>query len=677
VISLHLQEIREYVARYLAISNVGWIKMINPPEQDPFPGVKMVGRTYMDDDASNAMIAQGAVGGIQWFNEFKDFYASRPYVHAWEFINEPQPMRSPAFRQALNEATLAWNELMHQHEYKTVGMNWSVGWPDVGTAAEMGPAIEACDYLGLHEYSANAMWDGGENWYCFRYRRTVSELRDAGFTVPPILVGECGIDGGVLNPPIEREGWQRIPWDRGTPEDDYVSQIAWYFDGLKEDGLVEAAFLFTVCSWDWLSFDVTESLAMKIAEMVASGGNGGTPPLPPGNGGGIGEVIFKDRDGNEMSEADFRAIYGDSPQVADVPGVKYTLESIQDSGEPAGMDCQVYGPFQDNEKVYIRNGGIHMASQKEGYQEVLFGGCYAPPNHGPYAVYVKNDADEIVSDEVYGLSWLCETEHRHPQRLDFKIKEEEEPPIDPPPIEPPPAGYEVCGIDVSDHQGVIDWQAVKDSGRVDFAMIRASVGRKNGTVVKDKYFDYNWREAGRVGLYRAPWHYLHSIPYRQAAKFAEVVANKLARLGHYLDVEEGGLTQERVSLAFRAFDTLLEGITGSYTRANLEHLFDYSAGMRNLWIASHTGGTTPTLPDQWDDWEFWQYGQAGEGKMPGIATKVDLNVWNGTMDEFLAKYGTPDPGPEPGPCDVEDTILEAIALLQWALEECCENSQDG
>ena len=42
------------------------------------------------------------------------------------------------------------------------------------------------------------------------------------------------------------------------------------------------------------------------------------------------------------------------------------------------------------------------------------------------------------------------------------------------------------GIDVSKHQGKIDWQKVKDSG-IDFAIIRAGFGKNN----IDEYAHYN------------------------------------------------------------------------------------------------------------------------------------------------------------------------------------------
>ena len=49
------------------------------------------------------------------------------------------------------------------------------------------------------------------------------------------------------------------------------------------------------------------------------------------------------------------------------------------------------------------------------------------------------------------------------------------------------------GIDVSEFNGVIDWAAVKASGRVDFAIIRSGLGWTDGDLAlrRDKQFEAN------------------------------------------------------------------------------------------------------------------------------------------------------------------------------------------
>lgn len=73
------------------------------------------------------------------------------------------------------------------------------------------------------------------------------------------------------------------------------------------------------------------------------------------------------------------------------------------------------------------------------------------------------------------------------------------------------------GIDVSEHQGVIDWNKVKD--HVDFVMIRAGYGKNN----IDKQFERNIKECNRlgipVGIYWFSYAYTEDMA-RQEAKYA-------------------------------------------------------------------------------------------------------------------------------------------------------------
>ena len=61
---------------------------------------------------------------------------------------------------------------------------------------------------------------------------------------------------------------------------------------------------------------------------------------------------------------------------------------------------------------------------------------------------------------------------------------------------------ELFGIDVSEHQGAINWSQVKKSG-VKFAMIRAGYGKNN----VDKYFRSEERRVGKECRSRwSPYH---------------------------------------------------------------------------------------------------------------------------------------------------------------------------
>ncbi|MDD2297411.1 MAG: glycoside hydrolase family 25 protein, partial [Sphaerochaetaceae bacterium] len=80
------------------------------------------------------------------------------------------------------------------------------------------------------------------------------------------------------------------------------------------------------------------------------------------------------------------------------------------------------------------------------------------------------------------------------------------------------------GIDVSEHNGVIDWGKVKAAG-IEFAMIRCGYGQ-NCVAQDDRYFERNVEEAERVGI---PWGvYLYS--YALTAKQAELEVEHVLRL---------------------------------------------------------------------------------------------------------------------------------------------------
>lgn len=273
-LTLHFQMVPGYAQEFVTKSGVGYVKMIDPPAENPFPGIRIIGRTFMPDGEANALIEEGRAGARKWFDRWLPVYESRPYIYAWESPNEPHPMWDASFRYNLKEFLIEWSALMHARGWKTVGGNFSVGWPDVNTAKDVGAGIQACDYFGLHEYSAPAMWDS-DSWYCLRYRRTVDELEAAGFNVPPILITECGIDGGVLGEAAAKTGWKTY-----ASEDQYIEQLKWYDGELMKDEIVEAATIFTAGpNLDWVDFEVTQSLADKLAAYIVATPNPEEPPV--------------------------------------------------------------------------------------------------------------------------------------------------------------------------------------------------------------------------------------------------------------------------------------------------------------------------------------------------------------------------------------------------------------
>lgn len=270
ILTIHNQQVPGWVQNWVRDTSAGWVKGI-----DNFPnffGVKTIGRTFMPDHESNGLVWKGASGAEQWFSRWLPVYQANPHVFAWEGPNEPHPMYEQAFRTKLDEFTTRLAILMTNSGYRLVGMNWSVGWPDIGHAPEFASSISTLamngHYLGLHEYAAPEMWNGDGYW-TLRYRNTVNELVSAGIQIPFILITECGIDGGVIGQP--KRGWKTY-----ATMDQYVQQLAWYESELRKDPYVLSATIFTAGPYiDWMDFEVTEELAEKLKQAL-----GGISPVP-------------------------------------------------------------------------------------------------------------------------------------------------------------------------------------------------------------------------------------------------------------------------------------------------------------------------------------------------------------------------------------------------------------
>lgn len=273
----HFQKIPDWAKSLWANCRNEWYKVVIPPIDDPFPGKKGIGRPWIGgDDVERGYIWDGTAGAERYFERLKDFYQSRPYIYAWESPNEPQPMGDPAFRVALRAFLLQWVQLMHNIGKRTVILCLSVGWPDQPQdILDFVAALALTDYWALHEYSAPTMQDV-MGWHCLRYRRTVQALKDAGHRVPPLLITECGIDGGVLHPPQAKKGWKTFARD----EEDFMGQLAWYDREVCQDDYVKAFFRFTSGAEDeWLDFDDNEILTRKQVNHINS--SSPSPVEPP------------------------------------------------------------------------------------------------------------------------------------------------------------------------------------------------------------------------------------------------------------------------------------------------------------------------------------------------------------------------------------------------------------
>lgn len=181
------------------------------------------------------------------------------------------------------------------------------------------------------------------------------------------------------------------------------------------------------------------------------------------------------------------------------------------------------------------------------------------------------------------------------------------------------------GIDVSSHQGKIDWTKV----RADFAILRAGYGREISQ--KDAQFEANYEGANSAGIPVGVYWYSYAMTPEEAQKEAEVCLEviKDKQFGYpiYFDVEEEKqlkLGKEKVSAIILAFLEKVEAAgywVGLYMSASpLSDLVTDSIRNRfAVWVAN----VGVQSPDYSGSYGMWQY--SWKGVISGISGDVDLD----------------------------------------------------
>ena len=136
---------------------------------------------------------------------------------------------------------------------------------------------------------------------------------------------------------------------------------------------------------------------------------------------------------------------------------------------------------------------------------------------------------------------------------------------------PSPTRFPHQGIDVSHHQGRIDWPAVAASGTA-FAYIKATEGRD----FRDRRFEENWREAAAAGIPRGAYHFFTfcSPGLEQARHFLAVVPPEPEALIPVADVEFGGncTSYEDLETVRRELLVFLEAVEAAWGRKPMLYL---------------------------------------------------------------------------------------------------------
>lgn len=180
------------------------------------------------------------------------------------------------------------------------------------------------------------------------------------------------------------------------------------------------------------------------------------------------------------------------------------------------------------------------------------------------------------------------------------------------------------GIDVSSHQGQIDWERVAQD-EISFAYIKATEG---GDFV-DASFERNWRGVNDVGIDRGAYHFftLCRSGLDQADNFLNLARPTIDALAPAVDLELAGNCSDRpppreVNQELDAFLARVEKAWGRkvilYLGNDWEALYPtYERLERPLWLRRF-------LLRPRGDWSIWQL--HGYAHVKGVAGGVDLDV---------------------------------------------------
>ena len=197
----------------------------------------------------------------------------------------------------------------------------------------------------------------------------------------------------------------------------------------------------------------------------------------------------------------------------------------------------------------------------------------------------------------------------------------------------------IYGIDVSKHQGVIDWSKVK----TDFAILRAGFGRH--AYQKDPQFERNYAGAKAAGIPVGAYWYSYARSAEEAREEAkaclQVLKGKQFEFPIYFDIEDstqGNLGKAVLTAMCEAFcDTLEKAgyFAGVYASTYwFTNKLDHArlASKYTIWLADYRAGYNKTLKR-----DMHQY--TSNGHVDGIAGRVDVNTCTRDFPGIIKKAG--------------------------------------
>jgi len=204
----------------------------------------------------------------------------------------------------------------------------------------------------------------------------------------------------------------------------------------------------------------------------------------------------------------------------------------------------------------------------------------------------------------------------------------------------------ILGIDVSHHQGSINWTMVANDGKV-FAFCKAT----EGMTYHDPNFSTYMTNGTAAGVIMGAYHFArpdNNTALQDANNFITQAHNYIGDgfLPPVLDLEDPNTsthldqiyTSSQLTNWVQIWLNRVESQTGVrpiiYTNSHYAGFLNTSLNSYGLWIAKP--GTSPSTPPtnlgSWNNWMFKQY--SWYGSVNGISGNVDLDVYHGTVSDF-------------------------------------------
>ena len=186
------------------------------------------------------------------------------------------------------------------------------------------------------------------------------------------------------------------------------------------------------------------------------------------------------------------------------------------------------------------------------------------------------------------------------------------------------------GIDVSQHQGEINWDKVKS--QIDFAILRLGwIGNKENHTL-DTQFERNYSECKRLGIPVGVYVYCYSNCEETAKSGAnwtiEKLTGKSLELPVYIDMEDNSIAGQGKDVLTNiciAFNNIIEASgrwAGVYANRNWYDNYlnkDEIKRRYTTWIATYTDAVNKYK----GEYDIWQ--NSSKGRICGIAHYVDTN----------------------------------------------------